>query len=183
MIIYLPVPFALFINDFTQYVSTAYGGLNIVQSCYPSLMNNEDIVLLKLFVLLYTDDTILLAKNEIELQLALNKVYEYCMMFNLSVNTTKTKIIVFSRGKVRSIPTFHYGCELVEVVSDYVYLGITMNYNNKFEKATRKQMDQGRNYGCEIWGLNLRICWKYFTGNLFLNLISKTIHTQLHDIW
>ena len=139
-----PVLFALFINDFTKYGSrpTAYGGLNIAQSCYQSLMNSEDIVLLKLFVLLYADDTIILAENEIELQLALNKVYECCMMFKLSVNTTKTKKCFFSIGKVSRIPTFHYGTHVV--VSDYVYLGITMNYNNKFEKAIRKQLDQGR---------------------------------------
>ena len=37
-----PVFFTLFINDFTEYVSTAYGGLNIAQSCYPSLINSED---------------------------------------------------------------------------------------------------------------------------------------------
>ena len=38
-----PLLFALFINYFNQYISTAYRGLNIVQSCYPSL-NDEDIV-------------------------------------------------------------------------------------------------------------------------------------------
>ena len=90
-----PVLFALFINDFTEYVSTAYRDLNIAQSCYPSLINSEDLVLLKLFVLLYVHDTLILAENEIELQLALNKVYELCMMFKLSVDTTKTKYIVF----------------------------------------------------------------------------------------
>ena len=37
-----PVRFALFINDFTEYDSTAYGGLNIAQPCYPS--HSEDIV-------------------------------------------------------------------------------------------------------------------------------------------
>ena len=79
-----PVLFAPFINDFTEYVSTAYGGLNIAQSCYPSLINSEDIVLL------YADNTIILTENEIELQLALNKVYGYCMMFKFSVTTTKT---------------------------------------------------------------------------------------------
>ena len=66
------------------------------------------------------------------------------MMFKLSVNTTKTKFLFFSRGKVRRIPTFHYGCDVVEVVRDYVHLDITMNYNNKFGKAIRKQLDQGR---------------------------------------
>ena len=39
---------------------------------------------------------------------------------------------------------FHYGCDVFEVVCDYVYRGITMNYNNKYEKAIRKQLDQGR---------------------------------------
>ena len=34
-----PVLFALCINDFTEYVSTAYGGLNIAQSYYPSQIN------------------------------------------------------------------------------------------------------------------------------------------------
>ena len=58
-----PVLCALFINDFTEYVSTAYGGLNIAQSCYPSLMNSEYIVLV---VLLYADATIILAENEID---------------------------------------------------------------------------------------------------------------------
>ena len=58
-----PVLFVLFINDFTEYVSIAYGGLNIAQACYPSRINSKDIVLLKLFVLLYAEDTIVLAKN------------------------------------------------------------------------------------------------------------------------
>ena len=75
-----PVLFTLFINDFTEYVSTAYRCLNIAQSCYPALINSEDIVLLKLSVLLYADDTIILAENEIELQLALHKVYECGVM-------------------------------------------------------------------------------------------------------
>ena len=45
---------------------------------------------------------------------------------------------------VRRIPTFRYGCDVVEVVSEYVYLGITMNYTNKHENVIRKQLDQGR---------------------------------------
>jgi len=138
-----PLLFALFINDFTKYVGTSYHGLNIANTCYPSL-NDEDIVLIKLFVLLYADDTIILSENEHELQTALDTVHKYCELYKLTVNTSKTKIIVFSRGKVRRFPTFYYGDSIVEVVSDYVYLGVTMNYNNTFVKAMRKQLDQGR---------------------------------------
>ena len=57
-----PLLFALFINDFTNYVSKSYKGVDIANTCYPSL-HDEDIVLLKLFVLLYADDTIILSEN------------------------------------------------------------------------------------------------------------------------
>ena len=98
--------------------------------------------MLKLFVLLYADDTIILAENEKVLQLALEKVHQYYTMYKLSGNIAKRKILVFS--KIRRVRSFKYGFDIIEVVSDYVYLGITMNYNNKFDKAMKKQLDQGR---------------------------------------
>ena len=138
-----PLLFALFINDFKDYISTAYNGLNVSDSCYP-LLNDDNIVLLKLFILLYADDTIILAENQQELQRALTSVHEYCVKYNLTVNIKKTKIIIFSKGKVRKFPNFTYGKNIIEVVSDYVYLGATMNYNNKPAKAIKKQLDQAR---------------------------------------
>ena len=76
-----PFLFVLFINDFTNYDSTAYGGLNIAQSCYLSLMNSNDIVLLKIFVLLYADDSkAYKAVQEIELQLAIY-IYDVQMIY------------------------------------------------------------------------------------------------------
>ena len=95
-----------------------------------------------------------------------------------------------------------------------MYLGITMNYNNKYEKAIRKQLDQGRKaqssllvkanklelpidiqcnlfeklvfpimlYVCEIWGPQ-DILEIFYRNLIFLNIISQTIHTQLHGKW
>ena len=91
-----------------------------------------------MFVLLYADDTIVSAENVCELQKTLDAVHEYCDMYKLTVNINNTKIIVFSRGKVKRFPTFKYGNNTIEVVSYYIYLGITMNYNNKFNKAIQK---------------------------------------------
>ena len=125
--------FALFINDFSIYIEGKYKGLSI-NNCYPTLLD-DDIVMLNMFVLLYADDTIVLAKNACELQKALDALHEYCVMYKLTVNIKKTKIIVFSRGKVKCFPTFKYGNNTIEVVSDYIYLGSTMNFNNKFNKA------------------------------------------------
>ena len=137
-----PLLFALFINDFSKYIEGKYTGLSI-NNCYPTLLD-DDIAMLNMFVLLYADDTIVLAENACELQKALDAVHDYCGMYKLTVNIKKTKIIVFSRGKVKRFPTFKYGKNTIEVVSDYIYLGITMNFNNKFNKAINKQLDQGR---------------------------------------
>ena len=97
--------FALFINDFFHYISQSYKGLNIYRTCYPTL-SNEDLLFFKLFVLLYADDTVILAENDRDLQMALESVHEYCTKYKLTVNTSKTKIMIFSRGKVRHFPMF-----------------------------------------------------------------------------
>ena len=136
-----PLLFSLFINDFSKYIEGKYTRLSI-NNCYPTLLD-DDIAMLNMFVLLYADDTIVLAENACELQKAIDAVHDYCGMYKLTVNIKKTKIIVFSRGKVKRFPTFKYGKNTIEVVSDYIYLGITMNFNNKFNKAIKK-LDQGR---------------------------------------
>ena len=138
-----PLLFALFINDFKHNMANTYPGLNIADSCFPTL-NDNSILLIKMFVLLYADDTIVLAENEHQLQTALDTVHQYCTRYNLSVNINKTKIVVFSSGKVRNFPMFKYGSSTIEVVSEYVYLGVTMMYSNKYAKAMKKQMDQAR---------------------------------------
>ena len=121
-------------------MTKVYHGINIADICYPSL-KSENLVFLKLFVLLYADDTVILSKNEHELQQALNGIYNYCIkIVYMLINTDKTKIVIFSRRKVKKYPVFNYGDSIIEVVNDYVY---TTN-DNKFAKAIRKQLDRGR---------------------------------------
>ena len=62
----------------------------------------------KLFTLLYADDTIVLAQSENELQLALDALSVYCERWFLRVNTDKTKVVIFSRGKIRNIQIFRF---------------------------------------------------------------------------
>ena len=46
-----------------------------------------------------------------------------------------TKIVIFSRGKVRRYPLFSFGDSLLEVVEDYTYLGTIFNYNELLTKC------------------------------------------------
>ena len=65
------------------------------------------------------DDTIVLAESVNELQMALNAVKEYCNKWSLTVNTSKTKIVIFSRGCVRNLPNLYFGNDLLGVVDEY----------------------------------------------------------------
>ena len=55
---------------------------------------------------------------------------------NLLLNTSKTKIMVCSKGKIRniSILQFKYGTYDLHVVFVYVYLGVKLSYNGKFKE-------------------------------------------------
>ena len=101
-------------------------------------------IYLRLYVLLYADDTVILAETADDLQMALNALHEYCSKWDLKVNILKTNIIIFSRGRVKKYPEFKIGNDTVTVVDDYIYLGVTFNYNGLFIKAMTKQVTQAR---------------------------------------
>ena len=93
--------------------------------------------------MLYADDTIILAESDKELQNALIGLDDYCKRWKLTVNENKTKVVIFSRGKVRKFPVFTVGTSKLEIVYNYDYLGVTINYNGKFNEATKNRYDKG----------------------------------------
>ena len=132
-----PLLFAIYLNDFENFLSEQFDGIK--------LCNPDDIeCFVKLFVLLYADDTIVMADSPQQLQSALNALHEYCNRWQLTVNVSKTKIVIFSRGKVRKYQDFTFGEGKLEVVQDYIYLGSKFNYNGKFNKAISKQVTQAK---------------------------------------
>ena len=99
---------------------------------------------LRLHVLLYADDTIVMAETREQYccKWPKNAVSDYCSLWNLTVNTSKTNIVIFSRGKVRRYPDFVFGTEKLDVVDEYVYLGVKFNYNGSYKKMIAKQITQ-----------------------------------------
>ena len=59
-------------------------------------------------------------------------------------DASKTKIIIFYRGKIRNIPLFKIGIESIDVVDEYIYLGTTFCCNGSFKKAITKQISQAK---------------------------------------
>ena len=85
-----------------------------------------------------------MAESAAELQEALNGLHEYCKLWSLTVNISKTKIVIFSKGKVRKYPKFYLDQNEIEVSEEYVYLGVTFTYNGTFTRAVEKQINQAR---------------------------------------
>ena len=56
---------------------------------------------LKLIIIMYADDTILLAGSAIDLQKGLNELKSYCNKWKLQINNDKTKIMIFANRKVK----------------------------------------------------------------------------------
>ena len=88
----------------------------------------------KLLVLLYADDTIVLSNTAAGLQKALEDLYNYCAKWKLQVNSSKIKVIIFSKRKPKTPPVFRYN-EILENVFDFKYLGVYFKSNGNFNKC------------------------------------------------
>ena len=73
------------------------------------MFNTENV--LKLLVLLYADDTLILADSPENLQKSLHNLSLYCEPWHLTVNENKTKIMIFSKRKCKHRSTFYYANE------------------------------------------------------------------------
>ena len=139
-----PVLFSFFLNDMNTFLATDMHGLttiiNEMKRCEinPNIVN----VFYKLFVLLYADDTIIFAESAEELQRGLSKTKNYCDKWKLKLNARKCKVVIFSRGMVRNYPNFYIGDETLEVVKNFTYLGLKLNYNNRFNVTQTDLFDR-----------------------------------------
>ena len=121
-----PILFALYLCELEACLKSRYNGLPTLRDV---LSEAEDHLNTKLyenmFTLLFVSHTVFFAKTKQGLQTALNDLNLYCKRKILVINTTKTKVLVFSRGKIRNKPVLYLNGESLETVDDYVYLGIT----------------------------------------------------------
>ena len=86
--------------------------------------------------LLYADDLILISKSPEGLQNCLNRLDEYCQIWDLNVNIDKSKTIIFnSSGRVLQNHIFLFRKKELEIVQDFTYLGITFSSSASFKKA------------------------------------------------
>ena len=168
-----PILFAIYLNDFEFFVSRTYKGLDTISNDVRNILSDEDVeVYLRLYVMLYADDTVVMAESTDDLQRALNATYSYCDRWKLTVNTNKTKVVVFSRGKIRNKPKFNFGRDTLEVVDSYVYLGILFNYNGNHKRCIAKQVSQARK---ALYSMLSKVCRLKLPVDIQCDLFEKLV--------
>ena len=126
-----PFLFAIFLNDFELFLSRKYDGLSKINTL-GRLLGDEDVeFFINMYILLYADDTLILAETPVQLQLAMHAASDYCNQWGLHINKTKTKVVIFSRGRVTTNYHFKFGEIDIETVGSYEYLGVVFNFNGR----------------------------------------------------
>ena len=83
-----------------------------------SSSDREDyFIFLKLFILLFADDTVLLNNSKEDLQFVLNVFEKFCEKWKLQVNITKTKILIFSGGRMPQDLKFLFKVKKLEIIN------------------------------------------------------------------
>ncbi|MCG8112265.1 MAG: reverse transcriptase domain-containing protein [Candidatus Thiodiazotropha taylori] len=133
-----PFLFTIFLNDLEHYLTSKH--INGVKIDYNL---DEASLYLKILLLLYADDTVIFSENADDLQHALIEFENYCELWKLKVNISKTKVVVFSRGKYDKSISFVFQKEKLETVEQYKYLGIYLGRSGSYVAAKNHIAEQG----------------------------------------
>lgn len=144
-----PLLFTLYLNDLHNNLE---GGLMIGD--------------LNVRVLLYADDIVLLADNVDTMKKMIVNLENYCDMWSMEVNLTKSEMVVFRKGgKLSRQENFVYKGQQVKIVNEYCYLGVILTTKMSFAKHLDKRNSLSK---CSI-----NATWKSFLNKSSISLASK----------
>ena len=135
-----PLLFSLYLNDLESYLTE-----NGCTYLPVKVDDNEDDLTnyIQLLVLLYADDTILMADSKEKLQTGLDVMLRYCDKWKLQINVNKTKVMIFhSRRNNRD--KLYLNEQEIEEVQAFKYLGIEFYKTGTFHKAKKHRYDQAQ---------------------------------------
>ena len=126
-----PLMFSIFINDLDIHLrgDNAYIHLR-GDNAYTLTADEKNIILM-----LFADDMVIIGESPEKLQEKLNLLENYCNRWGLSVNTSKTKIMVFrKRGRLSLNLKWTYKGSQLDIVNEFNYLGTVFNHTGGFNR-------------------------------------------------
>ena len=174
-----PFLFSIFLNDLDFFLTSKR-----VEGVTCDFAMQEINIYLKLIILLYADDTVIFSDSADGLQHALNTFSEYCDKWRLTVNITKTKIIIFnSRGRPKQTTKFTLRGSEIEITNEYKYLGIYFSQSGAFASAKKHVAEQANKAVFSLLKNIKRLSLPY---DIQIDLFEKTIKPILLygcEIW
>ena len=159
-----PILFSLYLNDLETYLEVDSHGVPIV-------IDSADMrTYMKLLVMLYADDTIIVSEDPESFQVCLNSFHKYCIDWKLTVNKSKTKIVVFGARKTYHF-NFRLGDSTLEIVDTFKYLGTIFSQSSSFLNARKHVTAQVKK---AMYLLSIRIRNLDLTIDLHLKLFDNT---------
>jgi hypothetical protein len=135
-----PLLFSLYLNDLEDFMFK--NGCLPLNTQFDGSMNQlTDYI--KLLVLLYADDTVIVSSSVDGLNRALKLLHLYCLNWKLDVNPSKTKVLVFNSRIVKK-DMFRYGDSYLDVIKSIKYLGIVLSSSGNFYQAKKHSFDQAQ---------------------------------------
>ena len=126
-----PLFFSFFVRDLEDNLSEEAIGISVFD------------VLIKL--LMYADDMVIFSDTKEGLQEGLNNLHDYCSAWGLTLNATKTKVVVFRKGgRLSRNCVFEYGRKNIEIVSYFKYLGIYFSTSGSFSYGIQELVKSAR---------------------------------------
>ena len=119
----LPLLFMLFVNDI----------VNNINSDLNDIFTTNDI---KLFLILFANDQVVFSKSPQTLQSILRDTENYCETWLIKINTSKTKVMIFKKGR-RTHHNFYIYHTAIEAVDSFKYLGITLFKNSNWYRSQK----------------------------------------------
>ena len=132
-------------------------------------------IYLKIFLLLYADDRVLMSESVEGMQAMLDIFHDYCNTWKLHVNVAKTKLVVFTKRRCNDNVVLTFNGNILEVCESYTYLGILFNFNNSFVNAKKRLVEQAQKALYSVY-------FKIRNLNLPIDLQLKTFDTLVKPI-
>ena len=122
--------FMMFVNDIIENIDSDLNGIFTL---------NE----LRIFMLLYADDQVLIANTPQAMKGLLKNLEIYCKKIFLKINIDKTKCMIFEKGRANTKYNFYLYGKKIEIVQEFKYLGITLYQNGRWNKTQKLFAEKG----------------------------------------
>ena len=121
--------FSLYISDLESQISCESTG-------FITILNQS------ISTLMFVDDLALFADSPAGLQHSLIILQQFCQQWKLNINAQKSKVLIFSKAKLKLQYRFYINQSEVEVVHSYKYLGLIITSNGSLKSSVSTLVNQ-----------------------------------------